>query len=614
VTWINRRMNRSEEGWVVITAIVLMTIMLGVGLAIFSTADTQSRQSSQERVRESAFNLAEGLLQAESVVLQNNWPSDVPCAANSTSCGYPVPDACTKTGPTVVGNANQCPDASRIVGATGTFSNVDQALTGTGARGVNWRIQIRDDIGVCSRTVPQASAFYDSCQIPTYYTGLCPPPNQNDATKCWPAVSTAKYSTNPAQAPGSNLPICKDANNVSVVCSWDANGNKQLWVRIDATVGGKTRSLVALLRLENFPVVLNSKDAVNGGVVSFSNNGNKHIVDTNGSQVVTRCTPTTGGNPTAGTSLKTALATDILVPNSLFVAVLPDNATTQAFKKDDVVALGADTNLSSNYELLTLASNPVLNGAGLRVFTFTTRIQNLHKAIDGTNKLELAPSTANNCQTWTSPPAPGVNGADKHQLDNYWNYKSDPNYPNFLSTASYNGVVAALKPWTTCPPDDYWDGNNVYIKSLPAGTQCTIPNGTFNSAADPHFIIVENELPINAGTGDGTCNATPPLKLSGNTVYYGVIYMVNKQKCGFNQTILQIQAGGQIQGGVAIDGNAKVDIGNASNSSQCTVSGGSGTDTYCPTIKFDPVAFGSVAASGAAGLVQNTWRELAPGQ
>jgi Tfp pilus assembly protein PilX len=338
-----RRLNRSEQGWVVVTAIVLMAIMLGVGLAVFATADTQSRQSGSERVRESAFNLAEGLLQAESVVLQNNWPSDVPCAANTTSCGYPAPSACTKTAGTVVGNALQCPDASRIVGAAGTFSNVDQALTGTGDRAVNWTIQIRDDVGVCSRTTPQASAFYDSCQIPTYYIGQCPPPNQNDKTKCWPAISTAKYSTNPAQAPGNDQALCRDGNNNLVVCTWDANGNKQLWVRIDATVAGKTRSLVALLRLENFPVLLNTKDAVNGGAVSFSNQGNKHIVDTAGSQIVARCRPTDGANPTVGRILKTDLAVDVVTPNTVNAVTIPDNANTAGFKKGDVVALGADT-------------------------------------------------------------------------------------------------------------------------------------------------------------------------------------------------------------------------------------------------------------------------------
>jgi Tfp pilus assembly protein PilX len=606
-----RRLERSEQGWVVVTAIVLMTIMLGIGLAMFAQADTQSGQSRTERTRESAFNLAEGLLQAESVVLQNNWPSDVPCAANTNSCGYPAPNACSKTGTTIVGNANQCPDADKLAGVSGAFSNVDQALNGTTQNTrVDWTIQVRDDLGVCSKSVPQASAFYDSCQIPTYYKDKCPPPNNNDATKCWPAISGAKYSTNPNQAPGEDQLACKDATNTSVMCTWDANGNKQLWVKVTATVAGKTRSLVALLRLENFPVVLNSKDAVNGGAIAFSNQGNKGIVDAGTSQVVARCTPTTGANPTTGTSLKTALAVDVVTANTLFAVTVPDNATTQAFKNGDVVALGADTGVSSNYELLTISTN-VVGAAGFRVITFTSKVQNLHKAADGTNKLELAPGTGNNCETWTGPNPPGVNGADKHQLDNYYSYKSDPNYPPFLSQSSYNGVVAALKPWTTCPPDDFYDGNNVYIKSLPAGTTCTLPHGTLNSSADPHFIIVENELPINAGTGFGTCNANPPLEVSNNTVYYGVIYMRNMQQCGFNQVILNIQAGAQIQGGVAIDGNAKVNIGNASNSQQCPVGGG---NSSCPTIKFDPVAFGSVAASGAAGLVQNTWRELAPGQ
>jgi hypothetical protein len=638
---MKNRLHRSEDGWVVVTAIVLMAIMLGVGLAVMATADTQSSVSRQERVRESAFNLAEGLLQAESVVLQNNWPSDVPCATNDNGCGYPAPDACSKVGATITGNANQCPAAStsgtggNIAGSSGIFSNIDQSLLANGnlsngtAAGVAWHIQVRDDLGVCSPTTPQSSAFYDSCQIPTYYKGSCPPPNQNTPSACWPAIATAKYSTSPSQAPGDDLSICQNGN-ANVQCTWDANGDKQLWVRVDVTIQGTTRSLVALLHLENFPVIVNSKDAVNGGAVSFSNNGNKHIVDTNGSEVVARCTPTTGADPTSGTPLKTALAVDGLVSGTLDTVAIPNNAIGQAFNVGDLVALGADSNDSSNYELLTIKAKTasLLNGVTpVLLVQFTTKVLNVHRAADGTNKMELAPSPPPNnptpappnnnyCESWTGPIPPGTSGnpADKHQLDNYWNYKSDPNYPPFLSTAAYASVTQGLKAWTSCPPDSYWDGNNVYIKSLPAGTQCTIPGGIQNSSADPHFVIVENELPINAGTGFGTCNATPPLKVSGSTVYYGVIYMRNMQQCGFGQTILTIQAGAQIDGGVAVDGNAKVDIGNASNSSQCTVSGGSGTDTYCPTIKFDPVAFGGIAASGAAGLVQNTWRELSPGQ
>jgi Tfp pilus assembly protein PilX len=599
------RLSAREEGWVVVTAIVLMVIMLGVGLAVLATADTQSQQSRRERARESSFNLAEGLMQAESVVLQTNWPTQAPCAGNTSGCGYTwstaAPDTCTQA--TAAGNPLQCPNPSSLVGSSGAFSNVDQSLAGT-----TWKVQVRDDPGVCLPNPPAGYvAFYNGCQIPTYYRGLCPPPNELDATKCWPATSPHTYSTNPTEAPGVDQKNCTDASNNPVVCTWDANGNNQLWVRVDATVNGRTRSMVALLHLEDFPVSINSKDAVNAGAVNFGNSGNKHIVDATNSQIVTRCIPSDnyGGSPSTGNQLKTTLLAD--VGANVNTITIPASATGfSTLSSGDVLALGADSMAQPPYELLVIQSNTVAGAT--RTITFTRTTQYAHTASAGSNKVELAPAPVannpnrgNNCESWISPPARGQNGADKSQLDSPWNYRSDPTYPNFLDDGSYAAVVSGLKAWTTCPTS--W-GGNIYIKTLPAGTQCQLPAGTINSAAAPHFIFVEDQT--------GGCGTQPELVLRSNTVYYGVIYFRNKQNCGFDQTILQLTAGAQLQGGIAVDGWARVEIGNASNTSNCAVQGGGGA--YCPTVKFDPVPFGQVAATGAAGLVQNTWRELAPGQ
>jgi Tfp pilus assembly protein PilX len=598
-----------EEGWVVVTAIILMTIMLGVGLAVLASADTQSGQSRLDRARESSFNLAEGLMQAESVVLQNNWPNAVPCATNDFGCGYTAPDTCTQA--TAASNPKQCPDPAKLVGSSGAFSNVDQSLGST-----TWKIQVRDDVGAgCLSNPPSGyQPFYSNCQIPTYYKDLCPPPNQADATKCWPATAPHTYSTNPNEAPGADQPLCRNASNAPVVCTWDANDNKQLWVRVDTTVDGRRRSMVALLRLEEFPIALNSTDAVNGGAVNFANNGNKHIVDATNSQIVVRCIPSDNfnGAPTSGSQLKTTVA-DVAGGNQVTIPAAGNGVG--GLPSGTVLALGADSGTQPPYELLIVDTISAPSGSpAVRTITFKSPIKYAHRASDGSNKLELAPAATNanppnNCESWTSPPAPGDNGntADKHQLDAPWNYRSDPSYPNFMSTTAFNGVVNGLRAWTAadgCPTN--WSGTNVYIKSIATNTTCTVPGGTINSPSDPHFIFVDS---------NGGCSV-PALKLSSNTVFYGVIYMRNLDHCTFNQTVLQIAAGGQIKGGVAVDGNAKVDIGNASNSTNCTITGGDPLtgEIYCPTIKFDLVAFDSVAASGAAGLVQNTWRELAPGQ
>lgn len=59
----------AERGNVLVTAILLMSIMLSVGIAVASTVDTQTDQSRKERERESTFNLAEASLSAQTFIL-----------------------------------------------------------------------------------------------------------------------------------------------------------------------------------------------------------------------------------------------------------------------------------------------------------------------------------------------------------------------------------------------------------------------------------------------------------------------------------------------------------------------------------------------------------------
>ncbi|MFN2537954.1 MAG: hypothetical protein ABR549_07340, partial [Mycobacteriales bacterium] len=63
---------------------------------------------------------------------------------------------------------------------------------------------------------------------------------------------------------------------------YDANGDKQLWVRSTAVVRGKTRSLVALIRVEDRPVAF-PRYSITAGFFRTTNQGNKVIVDASGS-------------------------------------------------------------------------------------------------------------------------------------------------------------------------------------------------------------------------------------------------------------------------------------------------------------------------------------------
>lgn len=86
-----RQKLNQERGNVLVTAIMLMAVMASVGLALASTVDTQTTQSRKERERESAFNLAEASLSAQTFILgrrgtgtaSNPYPTvGCPAAAN----------------------------------------------------------------------------------------------------------------------------------------------------------------------------------------------------------------------------------------------------------------------------------------------------------------------------------------------------------------------------------------------------------------------------------------------------------------------------------------------------------------------------------------------------
>ena len=69
------RLPNREDGWVLVSAIVLMAIMLTVGLASFAFVDTGQKRSAESRERESSLSLAEASLYAQGFALTRNWPN-----------------------------------------------------------------------------------------------------------------------------------------------------------------------------------------------------------------------------------------------------------------------------------------------------------------------------------------------------------------------------------------------------------------------------------------------------------------------------------------------------------------------------------------------------------
>lgn len=72
-----------------------------------------------------------------------------------------------------------------------------------------------------------------------------------------------------------------------VPCTWDSNGDGAVWVRAEATVAGKTRALVSLVRQQQSRIAL-PRNVITADRFATNNNGNKTIVDEKGCQAKQR--------------------------------------------------------------------------------------------------------------------------------------------------------------------------------------------------------------------------------------------------------------------------------------------------------------------------------------
>ncbi len=83
-----------------------------------------------------------------------------------------------------------------------------------------------------------------------------------------------------------------DKAAVANASRWDANGNKQVWVRANSNVRSRRRALVALMQVERLTEVLPERVVI-AGKFATGNEGNKVIVDAGGvgNAVTVRCTP-----------------------------------------------------------------------------------------------------------------------------------------------------------------------------------------------------------------------------------------------------------------------------------------------------------------------------------
>jgi hypothetical protein len=118
---------RQEDGWTLITGVMLMTVMLAMAMATFSFVDTQQQQSGDSRKRETAFNVAEATLNAQMFALSRDWPG-AGMAPDKSNNPYPV---CTQAG-----TGTRCPTAATL---SELFASPDTAV------GLTWQTEVHDN-------------------------------------------------------------------------------------------------------------------------------------------------------------------------------------------------------------------------------------------------------------------------------------------------------------------------------------------------------------------------------------------------------------------------------------------------------------------------------------
>ena len=110
---LRRRLTDDEGGWALVTALMLMVVRVVAGLSLMSAIDTQTTSSATERHGETAFNLAEGALNAQLFALSRDWAGRGMAAnAAANTAANPYPAWCTPAS-----TSSRCPSSPALTSA-----------------------------------------------------------------------------------------------------------------------------------------------------------------------------------------------------------------------------------------------------------------------------------------------------------------------------------------------------------------------------------------------------------------------------------------------------------------------------------------------------------------
>jgi Tfp pilus assembly protein PilX len=218
-----------EQGFALISAIMLLSVIIGLGMGLLLLTDNEQRASAREQASEAAFQVAEAALNAQVGQISRAWPGRKEEAyPDTTDNGLIRCTAATSTA------TNGCPSAAILSAAYPASATSCPAGTPKDAWGSplsnNWTTYVRNDLGES-----------------TYF---------NSATE--------------QGQPG-----------------YDFVGNGKLWVRAVGVAQCRVVTLVTLVSRQLVPVSF-PEAAVSGNWFKVTNKGKKVIVNTAGEPPVSQ--------------------------------------------------------------------------------------------------------------------------------------------------------------------------------------------------------------------------------------------------------------------------------------------------------------------------------------
>jgi len=134
------RRARNEEGFAVVAAVVLLTVIMGLGLGLLLFADSQQKASTREQASEAAFNVAEAALNAQVGQLSRKWPYYETVAEDEAA----MPRVCTSSTST---ETNDCPSPTDLKLDPNTGSTTCSGTEAWGSPLSNqWTTYVRRDV------------------------------------------------------------------------------------------------------------------------------------------------------------------------------------------------------------------------------------------------------------------------------------------------------------------------------------------------------------------------------------------------------------------------------------------------------------------------------------